>query len=173
VRGLLGLGFGISPEDAEYPALARAFLETYQMLDHRNSGLFPQWQPWLTAVPAGKLGIVTNKPRYLTERLLRVLHLEEHFGVVICGDDFDEKKPHPRPLLEAAARLGCAPGDCCYFGDSERDMAAARSAGQKAILVNWGYFDEHDAPEDWPWDQRVQSGDQAHRCCLDWLGPVL
>ncbi len=45
------------------------------------------------------------------------------------------RKPEPGLVLQAAARLGVAPGRCALVGDIGADVEAARSAGARAVLV--------------------------------------
>jgi pyrophosphatase PpaX len=86
-----------------------------------------------------RLGIVTAK-RHVTVRLAFdvIPGLEEHFDAVVGADDTARHKPHPDPLLLAAERLGAAPEDCAYVGDSPFDVQAAQAAGMYAIAVTWG-----------------------------------
>jgi phosphoglycolate phosphatase len=55
---------------------------------------------------------VTNKPLALTRALLSGLDLALFFPVVIGGDSCPEKKPSPRPVLQALAELGALRGSC-------------------------------------------------------------
>jgi len=166
VRGLLRLGFGLEFEAAEYAPLATEFLAYYDALNHPHSRLFDGIEALLRdAKKEGyALAIVTNKPRYLTESLLRVLHLESRFGTVICGDDFSERKPHPRPLFEACKRLGVQPARSFYVGDARRDIEAGNNAGMHTVLVNWGYFDaREDDVEHWPAERQVATAEELLR----------
>jgi D-glycero-D-manno-heptose 1,7-bisphosphate phosphatase len=45
------------------------------------------------------------------------------------------RKPAPGLVIEAADRLGVAPGDCVVIGDIGADVTAARRAGARGILV--------------------------------------
>ncbi|WP_133917783.1 D-glycero-alpha-D-manno-heptose-1,7-bisphosphate 7-phosphatase [Streptomyces sp. NBC_00582] len=45
------------------------------------------------------------------------------------------RKPRPGLVIEAARRLGVAPGDCVVVGDIAADVLAARAAGARAVLV--------------------------------------
>ena len=45
------------------------------------------------------------------------------------------RKPAPGLVLQAAARLGVAPGRCALVGDIGADVEAARSAGARPVLV--------------------------------------
>lgn len=102
-------------------------------------------------------GIVTNKLTRFTEPLLAALGLDVRAGCVISGDTTAERKPHPRPLLEAAHRLGVAPGNCVYVGDSRTDMEAGRRAGMRTLAATYGYLAPDDLPEDWPADELIDT----------------
>jgi pyrophosphatase PpaX len=90
-----------------------------------------------------RLGVVTAK-RHATVRLaFGVLPLERWFHVVVAAEDTERHKPHPEPILLALERLGAAPADAAYVGDSPYDVRAARAAGVRAVGVTWGGL--HDA----------------------------
>ena len=69
--------------------------------------------------------------------------------VVVAGDTLAERKPHPLPLLHAAALLGIAPAECVYVGDAERDVQAARNAGMIPLVAGFGYLAEDEDPAAW------------------------
>ena len=94
-------------------------------------------------------GIITNKAEYLARDVVAGLEWESRCAVLVGGDTYPEKKPHPLPLLEAARQLGVAPSDCVYVGDDERDVVAARAAGMPSIAVTWGYRLDGEDPETW------------------------
>ena len=48
-------------------------------------------------------------------------------------------KPNPASALEIADRLGFAPADFIYLGDSNVDMETAVSAGMFPVGAGWGY----------------------------------
>ncbi len=100
-------------------------------------------------------GVVTNKPGWLTTPLLESLELKP--GVVVSGDTLAQRKPHPLPLTHAAAALGVEVGECVYVGDAERDILAARAAGMRALVAEYGYFAPTDEPRRWPADGWVDS----------------
>ena len=145
-RGMLRIGFGLSPEDEGYAELRDAFLERYGENVCVETKLFPGIPDLLEALEARAIpwGIVTNKARRFTERILPVLGLKPR--CLVCGDSTPHIKPHPAPLLAAAAELGLAPTDCYYVGDDLRDMQAARAAGMRAVAVEYGYAQ---APRTW------------------------
>ncbi|MGH6623098.1 MAG: phosphoglycolate phosphatase [Burkholderiaceae bacterium] len=86
-----------------------------------------------------KLACVTNKPNEFTHALLEKLGLHDLFDVIVGGDDPQQKKPHPEPLLLACRKLGVAPADAVVVGDSINDLEAGRAAGCRVILVETGY----------------------------------
>ena len=69
---------------------------------------------------------------------------------MVCGDTTAHAKPHPAPLLHAAAELGIAAERCLYVGDAARDVEAGIAAGMRAIVAGYGYIEPHEAPDEWP-----------------------
>jgi len=86
-----------------------------------------------------RLGIVTAK-RHRTVRLAldRFPELAEQFEVVVGYEDTERHKPEPDPVLFALERLGAAPAEAAYVGDSPFDIQAAKAAGTFAVAVGWG-----------------------------------
>ena len=82
-----------------------------------------------------KLGICTNKPSNLTNKVLEKLSLKKYFETIICGDTLHFKKPDARPLLEAVKGLESDPESSIFIGDSEVDMKTALSAN-----IGFGFF---------------------------------
>jgi phosphoglycolate phosphatase len=76
----------------------------------------------------------------LTEPLLAELGLRPRFACVVSGDTVAERKPHPMPLLHAAALAYVRPAECIYVGDAERDVQAAHAAAMPALVANYGYL---------------------------------
>jgi len=87
-RGLLGLGFGIEPDDAKFPAMREELLELYAANLCRLSRPFPGILELLDAIEARDLkwGVVTNKPARFTEPLLSLLDLAERAACIVSGD---------------------------------------------------------------------------------------
>ena len=118
---------------------------------------FPGFQAVLAQLDARDLrwGIVTNKPAFLTEPLLAAMKLSTRANCVVSGDTLPQRKPHPAPLLHAAALLGIETSDCVYVGDAERDVRAAHAAGMRALIALFGYLSEHDQPQAWGADAMI------------------
>jgi pyrophosphatase PpaX len=85
-----------------------------------------------------RLGVITTKRRDFTDLLLEQLRILPLFETVIGGDDVDQCKPHPEPLLKGAAMLQENIDQCCYVGDSVHDAAAAANAGMEFIGIATG-----------------------------------
>jgi len=85
-----------------------------------------------------RLGIVTAKRRATVDLAFRRLPIGHLFDTVVGGDETERHKPNPDPLLLALERLGTAPADAAYVGDSPFDMQAARAGGLYAVGVSWG-----------------------------------
>ena len=92
-------------------------------------------------------GIVTNKPRYLSEQLLEAMQLDERCAVLVCPDDVSRNKPDPEPMYMALERLAIprgAAGSVLYIGDHVRDIEAGNAAGMPTILAAYGYIPPED-----------------------------
>ncbi len=164
-RGLVYAGFGAKPGDAEYTALREEFLEYYAERTCAETRLFPGIQELLDQLKNRGIawGIVTNKSLRFTERIVAALQLEP--ACVVCGDSTPHLKPHPAPLLLAAAQLKLAPEQCVYVGDDLRDIQAARAAGMRPIAVQWGYHHpESGEPSTWQADAVIAQPLELIRC---------
>jgi phosphoglycolate phosphatase len=139
-RGMIGASFGIKPDDEGYLELRDGFLDNYAAAMAVHSSLFPGVVELLAGIEAAGLqwGVVTNKPARFTDPLLPQIGLG-HAACVVSGDTTSHAKPHPAPLLEAAARLGLAPEQCWYVGDDLRDIQAGKAAAMPTIAAGWGY----------------------------------
>ena len=104
-----------------------------------------------------QLGIVTNKPGWLTEAVLDALDLRREFGVVVSGDTLADKKPHPAPVLHALKQLAIPPADAWMFGDDRRDIESGRAAGTRTAAAAFGYIGAEDDPWGWAADVVVRS----------------
>ena len=85
------------------------------------------------------LAVVTNKPADLSKRLLAALDLDRFFTVVLGRGSTAKPKPDAMPALAACERLGVAPANTLFVGDSETDVLCARAAGCAVALYRYGY----------------------------------
>ncbi len=151
-RGMIGASFGLTPDDAGFQELRDGFLANYAAAMAVHSTLFPGVVELLDGIEAAGLrwGVVTNKPSRFTDPLLPQIGLG-HAACAVSGDTTAHAKPHPAPLLEAAARLGLAPEQCWYVGDDLRDIQAGQAAGMPTIAAGWGYCGPVE-PQSWQAD---------------------
>lgn len=140
-RGMIGVAFGIVPEDARYEALKLDFLDRYERRLLSETTVFAAVETLLQRLEALSMpwGIVTNKALRFAEPLVAGLALHGRSAVLVGGDSTPHAKPHPAPLLEAASRLGIAATRCVYVGDDLRDVLAGRAAGMATLAAGWGY----------------------------------
>jgi phosphoglycolate phosphatase len=149
-RGLLRIGFGMTPDHADYPAMKDEFLDNYAAAICVHTRLFPGMGELVGQLAARRIawGIVTNKATRFTTRLVDELRVTP--ACVVCGDSTPHLKPHPAPLLLAAEKLKLEPADCVYVGDDLRDIQAARAAGMRCVAVDYGYHGaDNPGPETW------------------------
>ena len=163
---LIRLAFG-EPGPDQYEALRTRFLDFYFSALAVHTRPFDGFERVLDRVEHAGMpwGIVTNKPGWLANPLLAQLGLAPRCGCVVAGDTLAERKPHPLPLLHAAALLGVSPGECVYVGDAERDVQAARNAGMIPLVAGFGYLGEGEDPGAW----RPEAIFSRPEDLLDWL----
>ena len=143
VRSFVGEGArrlverGVAPrEDLVAPALA-AWWRHYEV--HCLDKTRPY--PGIPAVLAGAgrpLVVHTNKPGALARKILAGLGLLERFAAHDRGDEAP-RKPDPAGTLELLTRIGAAPGDSVFVGDSRVDVETARAAAIPFVGVTWGF----------------------------------
>ena len=141
-RGLLNAGFGLTPDQPEYPEMQQCFLDVYAMRLCAETVLFPGIDDLLTELDQRGIrwGIVTNKVGRFTQPLLKCLGLDERAACVISGDSAAKPKPDAAPLRMACAIARVQPGRSIYLGDDERDVQAGRAAGLRTAIALWGYL---------------------------------
>ena len=125
-------------EDLYQPAHREKFMQLYDehLLDHTSC--YPGIEELLNCHSADKMAIVTNKPYLLTLKLLDGLNLTRYFKVIIGGDSYAEKKPHPLPVIKALEGLGAAPEQAVMIGDHHTDLHSGRDAGTATCFCAYG-----------------------------------
>jgi len=91
-----------------------------------------------------KLGVVTTRARREALAFLERWDFAKYFGVVVTRQDCWWMKPHPEPVLKAAAALGVPPERCIMVVDTVADVRAARRAGAYAVGVLCGFGDRRE-----------------------------
>lgn len=129
-------------DDPVFLAHRQRFLDIYGADIAVDTDLFEGMYPLLNELENQNIpwGIVTNKPRWLSEELLQALNLTERCAVLVCPEDVSKTKPDPEPMFLAAQHINIAPKDCIYVGDHPRDIDAGRHANMFTILAAYGYL---------------------------------
>ena len=149
VKAFLDKRFDESKDD--YKSLFDQFLNYYDQHLNDNFKLFEGIKKLIDYLDKKEIswGIVTNKSRRLTEKLLKFNDLYNQCSVLVCGDDGLKPKPYPDTLLRALKSLGIKCHEALYLGDGYRDIQAAKNANITSILVTYGYLKEEDKYHDW------------------------
>ncbi len=158
-KGLLSIGFDLTPEETSFPAMREEYLALYDQVLTRQPILFDGMKELLALLDEKHVrwGVVTNKPRRFTQPLMRNIGLIERAACVVSGDDAARPKPHPDTLLLACAQADVSPQACWYVGDAERDIQAGKAAGMRTAVALYGYLDVTDQPAEWGADAFVNA----------------
>lgn len=149
-RGMLAAAFPDLDEPAR-ESLLQPFLDHYASQIAVFTRPFDGIDAVLARIEASgaRWGIVTNKAEALAHKLVDALGLLPRCAILIGGDTYPQRKPHPMQLLAACKRLDIDPAAAVYVGDDERDAVAANAAGMRAIAADWGYRDRGDDIHAW------------------------
>lgn len=149
------------------------FLDDYEADICVDSCVFSELEEVLTTFEQKGVpwGIVTNKPRYLAEQLLKIMQLDERCAVLVCPEDVSRTKPDPEPMYMALEKLGIprgASGSVIYVGDHVRDIDAGKAAGMPTILAAYGYISSEDQKslKKWGADYIVDTPNQLNQLLL-------
>jgi len=164
---LIELGFGLEQSDPVFNPLRQRLLEAYRENISSLTRPFPGIPEVLEALEKRGIswGVVTNKPGWLTDPLMKDLGLYDRAVAIVSGDTLNERKPHPAPLLYACELAESEPGQCVYIGDAKRDIEAGLNAGMHTLVALFGYLQKHDAPRNWKADAMIETP----MGLLDWL----
>ncbi len=141
-RALLRVNNGQhAPSDTEIQRSFHLFSRYYRECVGEYSTLFPAVKELLVSLlkEKTKVACITNKPLEFTESLLQQNMISQFFSVICAGDNVTYKKPDPWPLRHAAKKFNIDLSQCLMIGDSQHDIAAAKSAPCDVIAVSYGY----------------------------------
>ncbi len=130
------------------------FLSLYFEHIHYHTQIFPGLTEGLNTLAKCNIpwGIVTNKPTWLTKKLLQHITFPSTPNSVVCGDTLSVNKPNPEPLYLAAKQCQSSPESCLYIGDHRRDIEAGINAGMQTAGAMFGYLTDDDYTTPWPAD---------------------
>jgi phosphoglycolate phosphatase len=108
--------------------------------------LYPGIPPLLDTLTerAIPVGVLSNKPHPLTERVAAALLSRWPLGAVEGHRPGRPRKPDPSGALAVAAALRVPASRCAFVGDTPIDVHTARAAGMMPMGVLWGLRDRQD-----------------------------
>ena len=156
-RGMLGVGFGLTPDSPEFAQMREEFFRNYEQCMTERTYAFEGVEELIARLQAVSMPWVTNKSMRFTDPLTQQMPLFATASAVVSGDTTPHAKPHPAPLLEAAARIGLPPESFVYVGDDERDIVAGKAAGMKTVAACYGYLGAAGDTLHWQADAQINS----------------
>ena len=133
---------------------------------HDNSDAYPGIMDMLRELEENglKLAVLSNKPAPFTPRLVKHIFGDDFFEVAQGEQAGVPLKPDPTSALTIADKLGIAPQQIAFVGDSASDIQTALNAGMFAVGVTWGFRERKEL---------IQNGSEALIEHPDELLPLL
>ena len=144
--------------------LTQQIFQSYQMQMGRNSTFMPGMLEFLDHLERQRIpwGIVTNKPLWLAQPLLRHHKIYKRCQVLLGAESLPVKKPHPEPLVYAANLLGHPPQQCAYLGDAPSDIIAANQANMMSLLAAFSHSHPNEQRILWGADKIIYDAHQLY-----------
>ncbi len=141
-------------QQAEFAKLQQRYLTIYANILTQGSGLFAGIDAVIQQLDENNIpwGIITNKPKYLAEPLVKSLKQLQNCQLLIGGDSYQYAKPHPHGLLKAMQIMQLNPQNSWYIGDAKSDIDAGNAAKMNTAVALWGYLASDDEPQLWQAD---------------------
>jgi len=164
---MVSYGFDMPVEHPDFELIKAEFLQNYRDNIAQETQFFPGMEEVLHHLNNNKIdwGIITNKPSWLTDPLLKHFDLTNTSQCIISGDTLEKRKPNPDQLHHACEILSCKPKHSIYLGDVQGDITAAKSAGMRAVGVTYGYHQENSPPHKWGADHLIGKPGEL----IEWL----
>jgi len=109
------------------------------------------------------IAVSSGSEEYFIRGILRLLNIEEYFGVIVTGNDMVELKPAPDIYLAALRRSGVSACNAIVIEDSKAGCQAAQAAGMPCIGYTAGGRNPQDLSRA---DYRIARMDDARRIIL-------
>lgn len=140
---------GHPTDDAAVYLAHAAYLENYWQSPATHTRFFDHVKGDLEALADGglRMGVCTNKPHALAQRVLDTLGLSPLFEVAIGADAVPACKPDPGHLIAVAQKMSLPSGRWAYVGDTKVDQSTAREADVPFYAVPWGGGMALDVPD--------------------------
>ncbi len=86
-----------------------------------------------------KMAVATNAYEIFAKKMIRHLHIEKYFQIIIGSDTINAKKPDPKILQYILDYFNIKKEEAVLIGDSLKDEEAAKNAGLEYIFAEWGF----------------------------------
>lgn len=93
------------------------------------------------SVQGKKIGICSNKPEYLCQKIIKEIGLADFISVIVGGDTLPTSKPCRDPIDFVIKELGGTSGSAIFIGDSSIDQRASAAADVPFVFYSGGYDD--------------------------------
>jgi phosphoglycolate phosphatase len=147
----MGMGIGITLNrampgyDALPPEEQAALRKAYTV--HNEAHCLDKTRPYegmsetlaALAERGAVLGIFTNKPEVLGQKIAASLFKDIQFAFILGGLEGAPMKPDPARVLAELKKLGIAPADAAFVGDGKPDIATGKNGGMTTCGVLWGF----------------------------------
>lgn len=91
-----------------------------------------------------KIGLGSSTHRDNLDFFLEKLGIKKYFEVIVAGNEVKRGKPDPFIYLKCCEALGVDPRECVGIEDTDKEVAALKAAGAKAIAVTLTNRKEYD-----------------------------
>ena len=82
----------------------------------------------------GPMAVASGSPKEAIDAAMHRLNFAKDIHVIVSSESVKNGKPAPDVFLEAAKRIGVAPGRCVVFEDSPHGAEGGQAAGMKTIV---------------------------------------
>lgn len=151
--------------EAERPTVMRRVAEGFRDI-RLWSRVLPETPQVLEALRAQGyfLGVISNSVGTMEEQLGR-LNLAGYFSTVLDSAVVGVEKPHPAIFQMALARVGAAPSEALFVGDTyATDIGGAQLAGLRGVLIDRvGAYPHADCPRITSLSELKQVLENLHR----------
>lgn len=118
---------GLNVAGADVARYLKIFRENYKNRPTPADSIFDGVRDLLCDLSSREyfLAICTNKPRFLAQKVLKELAIDDFFSVMCADGDLSTKKPNPENLLFCLNAFGVSPSQSLLVGDSKVDQDLA------------------------------------------------
>ena len=145
----------------------RVFRQSYLNLPTPEESVYPGVRETLMALTdeGYHLGVCTNKPRVLVDKIMAETGLGGFFRFTQAGGDLAVRKPHPDTLKSCILGLGSSYFNTLMVGDSTIDQKLAMECKTDFVFFSDGYDDGVDRSK----SQKIIC---EHLELIDWLADM-